>query len=210
MITGLCIAAALSALLAIAVEWREQRHASFYVLKPLTTLLIAGIALCASPGDYRNWVLAGLVLSLAGDICLMFHGNAWFIGGLSSFLLAHLLFIAALLSGVDAYVLPPWIWILVIAGAVFFGWLLPKTGSLRLPVLVYGAVLMAMAAAAALRWNELHDARAAYALAGALLFLLSDSSLAVRQFTGQYRHAQTLILSTYWLSIGLIAYSTTL
>lgn len=210
MITVLIGAAALSALLAIAADWQERRRAAFYLLKPLTTILIAAMALCAEPGDYRTLVLAGLLLSLSGDICLMFAGNRWFIGGLSSFLIAHGLFIAALLSGVDAYALPVWTWGVVLVGAGFFGWLLPKAGALRLPVLVYGCILMAMAAAAALRWSAMHDARAAVALAGALLFLLSDGALAVRKFHGPYRHAQALILSTYWLSIGLIAYSTLL
>jgi len=45
------------------------------------------------------------------------------------------------------------------------------------------------------------------AVAGALLFVVSDSSLALRKFAGPYRGAQALILSTYWISIGLIASS---
>ena len=47
------------------------------------------------------------------------------------------------------------------------------------------------------------------ALAGAVLIIVSDSSLAVRKFPGPYAQAQTLILSTYWLSIALIGLSAT-
>ena len=90
MITILCGLAAISALAAIAADWNEKRHRAFYVLKPLTTLLIAGIALCGAPGDFRMLLLAALLLSMCGDICLMFPGNGWFIGGLGSFLVAHL------------------------------------------------------------------------------------------------------------------------
>ena len=74
-------------------------------------------------------------------------------------------------------------------------------------MLVYGTVLMAMAAAAALRWTQLQSTAALLALVGALIFVVSDSALAVRQFNGRYRGAQPLILSTYWTAIGLIAAS---
>lgn len=202
-----CIAAAASALAAIAADWNERRHPSFYWLKPLTTLLIAGIALQAPAGDYRTLVIAGLVLSCAGDVCLMFEGNRWFIGGLSSFLLAHVVFVAAYLTGIEAQTPPAWTAAFLIYGVALFGWLLPKTGALKLPVMVYGAVLMSMAIAASLRWVQLPGTASLLAMLGAAIFVLSDSALAVRKFNGPYRGAQALILSTYWLAIGLIAAS---
>jgi hypothetical protein len=42
--TALAVAAAVSALLAIAADWEERRHRAFFVLKPLTTALIIGVA----------------------------------------------------------------------------------------------------------------------------------------------------------------------
>lgn len=207
---GFAIAAAISALLAIAADWNERRHFTFYLLKPLTTIFIIGIATTVPGGDARTLMLVALALSLAGDICLMFEGKAWFIGGLSSFLLAHLAFIPALMYGVESPSLPLWSVGLVIWGLGFFAWLLPKTGSLKPAVLVYGAILLAMALAAIARWNVQPTDASCLALLGALLFVLSDSSLSIRKFVGSYRGAQALILSTYWSAIGLIAYSLTL
>lgn len=208
MITVLCAAAALSALLAIVAEsGGAQRHPAFYLLKPLTTILIAGIALCGEAGDYRNLLLLALLLSLGGDIALMFPGNRWFVAGLSSFLLAHIAFLFAFFEGAPALTVPLWCSVFVVFGLAFFGWLLPRTGPLMLPVIVYGAVLIGMAVGASARWTALGDTRSLLLLIGALLFVLSDSALAVRQFNGMYRGAQPLILSTYWSSIGLIAYS---
>ena len=235
------IAAVVSALLAILADWNERRHMSFYLLKPLTTALIIGIAASSPAGQARLLMLLALGLSLLGDICLMFSGNTvperseagagagksdvsrtrlltqdtvsasegqrWFIGGLGSFLLAHLAFIPALLHGVASPELPLWSAALVIWGIAFFAWLLPKTGALKLAVLIYGTVLMGMALAAIARWNVQRTDASLMALAGALLFVVSDSSLSVRQFAGRYQGAQALILSTYWLAIGLIAYS---
>lgn len=217
MITALSAAAAVSALLAIAADWDERRHRAFYVLKPLTTLLIVGIALAAIPAApaYRHWIVGALLLSLAGDVCLMFtHGagarptdERWFIGGLGSFLLAHGAFAAAFLQGVTAPDPPGWLAAVVFyAGGLLFV-LLPRAGALKLPVLAYCLALAAMVFTAAARHAALMDSASLCALLGALLFMLSDSALGWRRFVGRFRGAQALILSTYWSAIGLIAWS---
>lgn len=203
-------AAALSALLAIASEERAAgRHPAFFLLKPLTTLLVLGAAATASDADpaYRAWICAALLLSMCGDIALMWPGNAAFVTGLGSFLVAHGLFVwAFLINGGNA--LPPvWSAVPILAGGAFFAWLLPRTGPLRVPVIVYAAALVAMALAAAARSDVREDTSGALAAAGALLFLLSDSALAVRHFKGPYPRAQALILSTYWLAIAGVAAS---
>ena len=203
-------AAAVSALLAIAADWNEKRHGLFYLLKPLTTLLIMGIAAQAAPGDLRTLMLVALGLSLLGDICLMFSGNVWFMAGLSSFLLAHLAFIPALLHGVPLPTLPLWSLVVVVWGLAFFAWLLPKTGPLKIAVVIYGTVLMAMTLSAIARWHALPGIASAWAATGAVLFVISDSSLSVYQFNGRYEGAQAIILSTYWSAIGCIAYASTL
>ncbi|SFF24045.1 Uncharacterized membrane protein YhhN [Fontimonas thermophila] len=207
MLTMLGGAAAASAFAAIVADWNESRPKVFYLLKPLTTILIAAIAAQAPASAYRDWLLAGLVLSLLGDIFLMFDRTAFFIGGLASFLLAHLVFMWAFVHGLSAPVLPPWAWGFVAYGVVFAAILLPRAGALKLPVLVYGAVLTAMAVTAAMRAATLGDTGARLALAGAVLFVLSDSALGARKFIAPYPGAQGLILSTYWAAIGLIAAS---
>ncbi|MDR3419542.1 MAG: lysoplasmalogenase [Nevskia sp.] len=210
MITTLFCAAALCGLLAIAADWEERRHRAFYLLKPLTTALILAGTLAATPvadADYRWRVAAALLLSLAGDACLMFEGGRWFAAGLASFLLAHLLFVAAFLKGVAPAVPPAWTLLPVAYGLGLCGWLLPRAGSLRIPVALYCLVLLGMALAAALRLRALGGRGPELALAGALCFVASDSLLALRKFGGPYRGAQALILSSYWLAIGLIAAS---
>ncbi len=206
-IIALSAAAVLAAVLAIIADWNERRHKSFYLLKPLTTLLIAGLAAAASPASvsYQNWILLALALSLAGDICLMFPGPRWFVAGLGSFLLAHLAFVTAFLHNVTLIELPGWLAAVVLYAGVLLWVLLPRSGALKLPVLLYCAVLGAMVFAAAGRYESLATGKALAALGGALLFLLSDSLLGIRQFVRRYRHAQALILSTYWMAIGLIA-----
>ena len=211
MLFPLSIAATLCALAAIIAEGNGTRHKSFYVLKPLTTLLITAIAWLAPDGDYRTLIIIGLLLSCFGDICLLFYDQQrWFLAGLSSFLLAHIAFVAAYLAGLEHHSPPLWTAAFAVFGAAYFVWLLPQTGALKLPVLVYGTVLIGMGIAAGARWAELGTDAALLALAGAAIFMVSDSALAVRQFRGRYPGAQPLILSTYWSAIGLIAASAVL
>jgi alkenylglycerophosphocholine/alkenylglycerophosphoethanolamine hydrolase len=211
MITAaLFAAAAVSALLAIAAEWEERRHPAFYLLKPLTTILILAAALSLAPASgagYRQWVVIALALSMLGDICLMFEGDGWFAGGLGSFLLAHVGFVVAFLKGVSLAWPPAWTLLPLVYGLGLCAWLLPRAGTLRIPIAVYCVVLLGMTLAAALRLQTLGGRPAVLAVAGALLFVVSDSALALRKFAGPYRGAQALILSTYWASIGLIAAS---
>lgn len=205
----LAAAATLSAVLAIAADWEDRRHRSFYVLKPLTTLLILGLALLnpeAAPG-FQRLIAAGLVLSTLGDICLMFKGHGWFAAGLGSFLLAHLAFIGAFVQGLGPLVIPFWAWLVVPYGAALLALLLPRAGPLKLPVLAYCAVIGAMVVVACTRYAMLGTTPALLGMLGAIVFLISDSALALRQFLRPYRGAQALILSTYWLGVGLIALS---
>jgi alkenylglycerophosphocholine/alkenylglycerophosphoethanolamine hydrolase len=214
MITiALGAAAALSAAAAIAADWEERRHRAFFALKPLTTLLIIGVAATAPLSlPYTQWVLVALALSLCGDVFLMFGDGARasdraFIAGLVSFLLAHLAFVWAFAQGLRAPELPGWLAIVVFYAVGLLLVLLPRAGAHKLPVLAYCLVLAAMVFAAAARHASFGDTSSLLAVLGALLFLVSDSLLGVRRFVGRFRGAQALILSTYWGAIGLIAAS---
>jgi uncharacterized membrane protein YhhN len=214
--TALAVAAAVSALLAIAADWEERRHRAYFVLKPLTTALIIGVAASLSvegdavPDPYAQAVLVALGLSLCGDVFLMFGDGARasdraFIAGLVAFLLAHVAFVFAFVQDLRSPELPGWLAAVVFyAGALLFV-LLPRAGALKLPVLLYCLVLAAMVFAAAARHASFGDGDSLRAVLGTLLFLLSDSALGLRRFVRRYRGAQALILSSYWGAIGLIA-----
>jgi alkenylglycerophosphocholine/alkenylglycerophosphoethanolamine hydrolase len=102
---------------------------------------------------------------------------------------------------------PLYAWLVVPYGATLLWFLLPHAGPLKAPVVVYCLVIAAMVLTAAARHAALPSPANLRALVGALLFLASDSALAFRQFRGPYPGAQALILSTYWLAVGLIASS---
>lgn len=179
-----------------------------YVCKPATTALILASAWLAVPADptYRNLVVAGLACSLAGDVFLMLPGDR-FRAGLVSFLAAHLLYVAAFTRGSGfspalEIGLPVAAW-----GVGFFLWLAPRLGPMRLPAAAYMLAIVAMAWSAGGQWLALETPRALAALAGALLFVASDSVLAANRFRGPFPSAPLWILGTYYPAQWLIARS---
>lgn len=198
-----------SALLAILADW-GKRGPAFFVFKPLTSVLVIALALAwpdSQAAPYPALILGGLAFCLLGDVLLMGEGTRPFIAGLLAFLVGHLAFAAAFVLGVDQLMPPDWSWLLVLAGVPMFGLLIWRADGLRVPVAVYGAVLLCMLLLAAARHQELGDAAALRALLGALLFVLSDSLLAIRKFLQPRIDLQPPLLLSYWAGIALIGIS---
>lgn len=180
-----------------------------YIFKPLTTALILGLALLlpdAIAPLYRALIVAGILFSLGGDIFLMLPRDA-FVWGLASFLVAHLFYIAAYISRAGLQMS----WLLlapfVLYVAVLLYLLLPHTGAVRAPVILYALVLMAMGWQAAALWWAVRDTAALLAMAGALLFIASDSILALDRFRAPIAQRDLLVMSTYYSALLLIAWS---
>ena len=197
-----------SALLHIRAEYKGPR-VYVYLFKPLTMVFIILLALQGERPDaslYKYAILAGLGFSLVGDIFLMLPLKR-VIAGLASFLVAHLCYIVAFSAGIRLGVsgfLPALFLLYVI---IMFVVLFPHLGKMKLPVLVYELVIVMMAWRAVERWAQIGDTGALLALAGAILFVISDSVWATNQFVRRYKSAQALILSSYFCAQWLIALS---
>lgn len=187
----------------------------FQVCKPLASLLIlAGAWYVATPVSrrYQLWVAFGLLLCLAGDVLLLPPWDA-FVPGLACFLLAHLMFFAAFGEGVQRPAWMPAMLASFVAGVLVMAWLwtdLPDP--LRIPVVVYTAVISLMAGQAIgrawrLRGRGEHSVTAAYAAFGALVFVLSDTLLAYDRFHAPLPLAALWILGSYYVAIACIARS---
>jgi uncharacterized membrane protein YhhN len=203
-----------SAVVAIAASLLGPAYTTLlFAFKPLTTVLVIAHAWprgAASPRQQR-FVRIGLVLSLIGDVCLLWPQQG-FLPGLVAFLLAHLAYIAAFCVPVRLAARPL---VFVAYGgvaALILSQLWPGVpGALRAPVLGYVACLATMAAQAAVWWRttigraDEHLARAA--AIGGLLFMASDSLLAINKFALPLPFAPLWILATYWAAQWAIASS---
>jgi uncharacterized membrane protein YhhN len=184
--------------------------AAEYVLKPLTMILVIIIVARAKKPDediYRRAVLLGLCCSLVGDLFLMLPWDL-FAAGLLSFLVAHLLYIAGF-AYTTGRVASLWYALhFLIYGAAMMWILLPRVGGfMKLPVAIYMAVILVMAWQALNRWVVTRQSGSLIAAAGALLFVASDSALAINRFAEPFRESGLVVLSTYFAAQLLIALS---
>ena len=179
----------------------------FYVLKPLTMVLICLTAIMGgnSLPVYKMLIIGGLVCSLAGDIFFMLPSDR-FLAGLSAFLLAHLCYITAFASGIISLSWWPLI-PLIIWGIWFYLFISPALGKLKTPVIIYIVIISIMTWLAWERWIQTGQTGTLLVLIGAVLFAISDTILAANRFKGTFKPAQALNLATYFAAQFLIASS---
>ncbi|MCB9421405.1 MAG: lysoplasmalogenase [Ardenticatenaceae bacterium] len=197
-----------TAVLAIGGEYQPKRTL-VYIFKPLTTLLIIWMALTgptAAPLLYKWLIIIGLVFCLGGDIFLMLPAK-YFIAGLVSFLIGHLVYIVAFVSDSGFHPAPIWLILLAAYGFIFYRILAPGLAKMRVPVIAYILTILTMAWQAWGRWSALPAAGTLLAAVGAALFVASDSFLAYDRFRQKFAMARVVVLSTYWAAQWLIAYS---
>jgi uncharacterized membrane protein YhhN len=83
----------------------------------------------------------------------------------------------------------------------------PHLKKMKFPVVAYMLVITAMAWLAGQRYLQIKEMKPLLAFIGALLFIISDSSLAVNQFVRRRQFGQALTLSTYFAAQWLVACS---
>ena len=157
----------------------------------------------ATPPFYKYMILIGLLFSLAGDVLLMLPSDR-FVAGLVAFLIAHLSYIAAFVSEISLLIWWPLI-PFVIYGIVIYIILAPSLGKLKLPVLIYVLVILMMTWLAWERWSQTGQSGALLASIGAVLFVISDTILAIDRFRGTFKLSRALNLTTYFAAQLLIA-----
>lgn len=199
-----------SAALAILSEQLGHFN-SFVLLKPLTTVLVI-MLLCVRNEfqlpSYAKLILIGLVFCLLGDSLLLFE--QFFVPGLSAFLLGHLIFLRAFssLGGFKFRALP--LLLISMATVAIYLWLLPELGDTRIPVGVYMVVLGTMVWQGICLWLWNPNPFTKMVAFAAILFMISDTIIAVNKFIAPSDYASVAILITYWFSIGFLAYSSNL
>jgi len=163
-------------------------------------------------------VLTGLFFSWMGDVFLHVSGNKidlaidkdlFFLLGLASFLLTQLIYIFAfrLPKGPNpvfkrrAYLL-----VLVVGYGCLLIWFLYRgLGDMKIPIIIYAAVILTMLLAALNRHGKVNGISFMLVSIGALLFVASDSMLAINKFHQKFDFARILIMLTYVVAQYLIA-----
>ena len=191
-------------LLAQVYDWSTISMASKPVLMPS---LIAYFFFSVSVKDkMAYYVVLGLFCSWLGDVFLMFQNinSLYFILGLLSFLTAHILYTIIFRKTNKDFKPRPFThatgFLMVIYGVLLLFLLWPGLGALKIPVILYTAIILAMAVSALFRKAD----GSSLVLIGAFLFVASDSLLALNKFSDPFFGASFWIMSTYILAQFLI------
>lgn len=164
---------------------------------------------------FSKLILWALLFAFAGDTLLMFveNGPRWpdfFLFGLLSFLITHLLYLFAFL-GIKSkggflfrHPLGFVAFLLFFAGNMYLLW--PGiTPALQIPVAIYSLAIICMVMSAVNLFDYLPRSFFLLLLSGVLLFLISDNLIALRKFTTyQIPQVRLLIMMTYILGQVLI------
>lgn len=200
------------ALLQLIAEWygiSGLQVATKPLLMPVLILVV--LRSMRHRSTTRNIVIAALFFSWIGDILLMSKDDElFFMLGLSSFLIAHVNYIVAYNklkhhgTSISNFLKFITISLLLIYGVVLISMVYANLGAMRFPVLVYAAVILTMGYAAAMRYGLTPPGSFQMVMAGALIFIVSDSLIAINMFSTPLQNAGFWIMLTYITGQGLI------
>ncbi|NOR27916.1 MAG: hypothetical protein GQ540_05255 [Lutibacter sp.] len=177
-----------------------------FVFKPL--IILSLIVLYVLSVTKRNaWYILALFFSFLGDVFLLFTGELFFIAGLVSFLITHLLFIKIVISQVKKY---SWLKVLfsIIPFLLVFSFLIYnlKEGlhEMLLPVIIYGLTISTFGAISFIDFLNTRSKKSLLMFSGAVVFMLSDCVLAIDTYYLEDHINKILIMFSYILAQYLI------
>ncbi len=159
---------------------------------------------------FHRMILLALVFSWAGDVTLQLtqFREDFFLVGLGSFLVAQLLYLLAFFSTRGENILLRKFYLslpVILYGILLLWFLWDGLGDMRMPVTVYAAVILSMLVAAINRKGKVNPQSYQLVLMGAILFVLSDSMIAVNKFKQSFELARVAIMGSYITAQYLIA-----
>jgi len=160
---------------------------------------------------FHSMIIIALIFSWIGDITLQLtqFQESFFLVGRGSFLITQLIYMVAffITPGKNTLFFRK-IYLLIPVALYGWGilWLLSAgLGDMKLPVTVYTVVILSMLLAAVNREKKVNRQSFLLVLAGAILFVLSDSMIAINKFSQPFELARIAILSSYFTAQYLIA-----
>lgn len=152
------------------------------------------------PRIYKKWILFGLFICMIADVVIY-----WFLPGLITFFIGHILYIIAF-RHIWQRKTPKWAgFLLLLYSALMVISLVGnqiKMGEtiLAFAILAYITVILIMG------WHAIAT-RLPFAIIGAILFIISDSILAIDRFIEPLPYRDALVMTTYYTAQFMIAKS---
>lgn len=178
------------------------------ILSLIAFVLLHGISLTSEQYSYSRRILLGLITSAIGDLFLVFS-EQFFLHGMAAFGIAQGLYASAF--GLYPLNLPAGVGVASM-GLMFFAYV---TSAIQNPVLVialgfYVALISTMAWRAIARvqfFDELWTWTKLCSCVGAVIFAISDGTIAINKFVFPVPYEHVIVMSTYYCAQLLIALS---
>ncbi len=155
-------------------------------------------------------LIIALIFSWLGDVFLQINelSKSFFIPGLLAFMSTHIIYGVLFLKPKGAtsilkkkpYLLLPFFFFL----ALLLFYLNNNLGKLKIPVYFYSCIIFLMAILALNRYEKVGKNSFKFVLIGALIFILSDATLAVALFKQKFLFSREITIFTYVLAQFLI------
>lgn len=178
----------------------ESMKLIFKVIPMILIILLAATQKVLHIKKYQMLIIIGLIFCMIGDYTLR-----WFLFGLTSFLIGHIFYIFAF-AGTNTRKVPVSARILLLvyglSMAIWIASTVFKSGEtvLSIAVLAYISVILMMG------WTSIRTG-STFATIGAMLFIASDSYLAINKFVMPLPFSHEVIMLTYYSAQLLIALS---
>lgn len=200
----LFVLALLANLLAIYFSYEVMQIISKSLLMPLLLIyFLTQTVNAVSP--LKAWIILALIFSWLGDILLLFEVRnlIFFLLGLSAFFVAQVFYIVFFHNiRMKEYIRGNALLLLLVIVYYFIliSIISPSLGNMKLPVRIYGVVLSFMVMLAMHTMFSRKKIAGWWMMVGAVLFVISDSLLALNKFYRSFDYAEILIMLTYGLA----------
>ena len=170
--------------------------------KPLILTFLAALYVVAVK-KASPWFVLGLFFSFLGDVFLLSSEANFFMYGLGSFLLAHIMYIKITAGFLKATSKSTMLFV-SFSFVVFLAGLLLLIKDNLVPVTVYGIVISTFGAVALLNYIGKKSTENLWLFLGAIIFIASDSMIAINRFYESNELYGLLIMLTYIIAQYLI------
>ena len=177
-----------------------------YIFKPLIFPTLA-LVYVISVTKINKLYLVALLFSFLGDILLLDHSRPFFLLGLISFLIMHLIYIHIVNKDIQEYKAKNLIvssipFIIVLVFTIYF--VFRNLSELFIPILFYGIVVSILGTLAFYNYLEKRSDNALILLLGIFFFITSNAMSALEKFHLQNRELAIGIMLTYAVAQFLI------
>lgn len=179
-----------------------------WLFKIIPIALLLQLALTRTGGRTRAILGLGLVLSAIGDVLLAL--DDLFVPGLVAFLLAQITYTVLFLTQSRWQTgRLPWAALIVVYALLCTLFIVPEAGDMTVPITAYMIAISLMAIAAGFR----NDQQFMCVAIGALVFMVSDTLIAVNQFVAPFAYSGIAVMATYYtaqllICVGIVRSST--